>query len=84
MLNSTLNYLTVYPEKLALLVKGVRGNFAKENEITLDGLRHLPYLNAVINEGLRFYPPIPLMLPRLVPEGGDTVCGMSMPSGVSS
>ena len=83
MLNGTLNYLTAHLDKLALLVKEVRDNFAKENEITLDALQKLPYLNAVINEGLRLCPPIPIMLPRLVPEGGDTVCGMWMPKGVS-
>lgn len=83
MLNGTLNYLTAFPDKLALLVKEVRGSFAKENEITLDALRDLPFLNAIINEGLRLCPPVPIMLPRLVPKGGDTVCGMWMPGGVS-
>lgn len=81
-LSGTLNYLTAHPDKLALLRKEVRESFSKEDEITLDALRNLPYLNAVISEGLRLCPPIPTMLPRLVPEGGDTVCGMWMPGGV--
>lgn len=82
-LSGTLNYLTAYPDKLAILIKEVRSSFASEGEITLDALSNLPYLNAVISEGLRLCPPVPIMLPRLVPEGGDAVCGVWMPGGVS-
>lgn len=82
-LSGTLNYLTANPDKLAILVKEVRGSFAREEEITLNTLSALSYLNAVISEGLRLCPPVPIMLPRRVPEGGDTVCGMWMPGGVS-
>nr|XP_001393034.2 cytochrome P450 [Aspergillus niger CBS 513.88] len=43
----------------------------------------LPYLAAVIQEGLRLCPPVPWMLPRQVPPGGSTVCGTWLPGGVS-
>ena len=82
-LSGTLNYLTIHPEILATLVKEVRSRFIEEKEMTLASLRDLPYLNAVVSEGLRLCPPIPIMLPRLVPKGGDTVCGEWMPGGVS-
>ena len=82
-LSGTLNYLTSHPRKLEILATEVRGTFVKEDDMTLDALTNMPYLNAVIHEGLRLCPPIPVMLPRLVPEGGDTVCGMWMPGGVS-
>lgn len=82
-LNGTLNHLTAHPDKLALLVKEVREKFVKKEDITLAALQNSSYLNAVINEGLRLCPPIPIMLPRVVPEGGDTVCGLWMPGGVS-
>ena len=82
-LSGTLNYLTTHLEILATLVKEVRGRFLEPNEMTLASLRDLPYLNAVISEGLRLCPPVPIMLPRLVTEGGDTVCGEWMPGGVS-
>lgn len=36
-------------------------------------LDQLPFLDAVVNEGLRCYPPIPMSLPRYVPEGGREV-----------
>lgn len=55
-LSGTLNYLPANPDKLAILVKEVRARFARE-EVTLDALASLPYLNAVISEGLRLCPP---------------------------
>jgi cytochrome P450 len=36
-------------------------------------LRKLPYLQAVIKEGLRIHPPITDSVPKRVPDGGDTV-----------
>ncbi|KAI0460444.1 cytochrome P450 3A13 [Xylaria acuta] len=33
----------------------------------------LPYLDAVVLEGLRCFPPIPMSLPRYVPQGGRTI-----------
>ncbi|KGQ04569.1 putative sterigmatocystin biosynthesis monooxygenase STCB [Beauveria bassiana D1-5] len=42
-------------------------------------LDQLPYLDAVVCEGLRCYPPIPMSLPRYVPEGGRMVDGHWLP-----
>lgn len=44
-------------------------------------LDDLPYLDAVVKEGLRLFPPIPMSLPRYVPEGGRTVAGYGLPGG---
>ncbi|CAJ2512852.1 Uu.00g009710.m01.CDS01 [Anthostomella pinea] len=68
----TLNYLVNHPAQFGALTKEIREHFQAESEITLDELRKLPYLHAVIQEGLRLCPPIPWVLPRLVPIGGDT------------
>ncbi|TLS26464.1 hypothetical protein PpBr36_05515 [Pyricularia pennisetigena] len=35
--------------------------------------RALPYLQAVIREGMRCHPPVTLPMPKMVPAGGDTV-----------
>ena len=36
-------------------------------------VKNLPYLNAVINEGLRMHSTSAIGLPRIVPEGGMTI-----------
>ncbi|KAH9438148.1 hypothetical protein MCOR02_001787 [Pyricularia oryzae] len=41
----------------------------------------LPYLDAIVQEGLRCFPAIPMSLPRYVPSGGRHVDGYFMPEG---
>ena len=82
-LSGALNHLIRNPDKLRTLIKEIRTSFPTEEAITLSALRGLPYLNAVLHEGLRLCPPIPAGLPRMVPEGGDTVCGQWMPDGTA-
>jgi len=48
---------------------------------SFDQVKHLPYLNACINEALRLHSTSSLGLPRLVPEGGLEVCGRWYPEG---
>lgn len=55
MLSGTTYSLLRNPDKLRLLIKETRDNFKSMDEITIDGVSKLPYLNAVINEGLRMY-----------------------------
>lgn len=43
----------------------------------------MPYLQAVIKEGLRLHPATGLPLERIVPPGGATICGRFFPEGVS-
>jgi len=80
----TMNYLVAYPTKLATLVQELRDSFSGMEDMTLDALKDLPYLNAVLDEGLRLCPPVPWILPRKVPVGGGTVCGVWLPSDVST
>jgi cytochrome P450 len=82
-LSGTLNYLVNNTDKLEILKREIHQAFPAENDISLDALRQLPYLNAVMNEGLRLCPPVPWIIPRKVPEGGETVCGTWLPGGVS-
>lgn len=48
---------------------------------TYEQVKRLPYLEAVINEALRIHATSGIGLPRLVPEGGLTVCGRFFPEG---
>ncbi|KAL8359762.1 hypothetical protein RB601_007631 [Gaeumannomyces tritici] len=41
----------------------------------------LPFLDAVVHEGLRCFPAIPMSLPRYVPAGGRTIDGVFAPAG---
>ena len=83
-LSGTMNYLLKDSAVMELLVREIRTSFADSSEITADRVGKLPYLNAVIEEGLRLCQPVPLGLPRKVPPGGATVCGHWLPGDVSS
>jgi cytochrome P450 len=45
-------------------------------------LEKLPYLNAVIREGLRLYPPFPAPFGRVCPKEGKQIGGYFIPGGV--
>lgn len=65
------------------IVKEIRESFHDASEICANAVSNLPYLNAVIEEGLRLCSPVALGLPRVVPEGGAEVSGQWLPGGVS-
>ncbi|KAH9922031.1 cytochrome P450 [Amylocystis lapponica] len=44
-----------------------------------DPIDDLPYLEAVVKEGLRCFTPIPMSLPRKVPHGGSVIDGVYLP-----
>jgi cytochrome P450 len=76
-------YLTRTPKVLKNLQEEIRGSFKSLAEITGASTANLPYLNAIIQEGYRIFPPLPLGLPRIVPEGGESVDGYYVAAGVS-
>lgn len=78
-LSGITNELIKAPQQLQRLVDEVRTSFKSSDEITFAGLKDMPFLNAVCHEGLRICHPVPAGLPRLVPKGGDTVCGHFLP-----
>ncbi|KAJ5105249.1 Cytochrome P450 monooxygenase [Penicillium alfredii] len=83
LLSGCMYYLLRHREKYRRLVQEIRSAFEKDADIKLSSIAELPYLNAVLTETLRIYPPIPAMLPRLVPEGGAMINGQYVPGGVS-
>ncbi|KAK0640198.1 NAD-dependent protein deacetylase hst2-1 [Lasiodiplodia hormozganensis] len=70
-------YLLKNPDKLKKAVEEVRSR--SEEDLSLEELPRLPYLNACFEEGLRVYPPVPIGLPRETPEGGNMICGEWVP-----
>jgi hypothetical protein len=75
-------YLLKTPPVMHTLREEIRGAFQRYEDITDRSTQRLPYLRAVILEGMRMYPPLPFPLPRVVPEGGDMVDGHMLPGGV--
>jgi cytochrome P450 len=63
------------------LTSEIRGAFEDESQINITSTSNFPYLNAVINEGLRMCPPVVIGVPRVVPKGGDTICGQYVSGG---
>ncbi|KAI0552084.1 cytochrome P450 [Xylaria curta] len=73
-------FLCAAPTCLKALQDEVRG-LGRYDELTGDRLASLRYLNAVIEETLRMFPPIAFGLPRVSP--GDCVDGHFVPAGVT-
>jgi cytochrome P450 len=71
--------LLANPSSLTKLVHEIRTAFPDPDDVTLQQCSGLPYLSAVISEGLRMYPPIPGTAPRIVPEGGLVIGGRFVP-----
>ncbi|KAH7093788.1 benzoate 4-monooxygenase cytochrome P450 [Paraphoma chrysanthemicola] len=63
------------------LAGDIRAKFTQESDITMSSTSDIPYLNAVINEGLRLDPPVVIGIPRVAPSGGATVCDQYVPGG---
>lgn len=84
LLSGCVYYLLQDPDKYNRLVAEIRAAFENVSDIKLSSITALPYLNAVLTETMRIYPPIPAMLPRIVPEGGAVINGQYVPGGVSA
>lgn len=82
LLSGCVFYLLRNPDKYARLVREIRSAFHDASEINLSAIQELSFLNAVLTETLRIYPPIPSMLPRLVPPGGAMINDRFVPEGV--
>ena len=61
-------YLMKTPAVAKKLRAEIDGAFSQYQDITAASTTPLPYLNAVIQEGMRLYPPLPIALPRIVPS----------------
>jgi len=60
----------------------IRNAFTDDNDITMLNVTQLKYLDAVIQESLRLYPPVPIALNRTTPPEGAIICGHWVPGDV--
>ncbi|SPO01826.1 related to pisatin demethylase [Cephalotrichum gorgonifer] len=77
-LKGTMLYLLSHPRVYAKLQKevdeAVRSGAVGSSGIVSDvEVKKLPYLQAVIKEGIRIHPPVTDEVPKCVPDGGDVV-----------
>ncbi|KAJ3579139.1 hypothetical protein NPX13_g1417 [Xylaria arbuscula] len=80
-LTGLMYYLTTNRDKMEILTHELRSRFRHGDEITLENIAPLRYLNACIREGMRVFPPIPSGLPRIIAEGGNSILGRWVPEG---
>jgi cytochrome P450 len=51
------------------------------NPITFADTKDMPYLQAVMKEGMRLHPAVGIPMPRYVPKGGAEIDGKWFPAG---
>jgi hypothetical protein len=78
-------YLLRNPGKLAKVRHEVRSTFNDDSEIDSQTILQLPYMIAVVQEGLRIFPPSPFGFPRRIKsKDGQFVAGHWVPRNVSN
>ncbi|KAF2115522.1 cytochrome P450 [Lophiotrema nucula] len=77
-LTGVVNNLLQNPESLSKLENEVR-EFSLSSGLTLQALKQLPYLNAVLKEALRMCNPNPIGHMRVTPPNGGIVAGHFVP-----
>ncbi|KAF5703768.1 cytochrome P450 monooxygenase [Fusarium globosum] len=75
--------LLTNPPILETLKQEIRSSFTDEADINLQNTAPLTYLNAVLEESLRMYPPVPSTFPRQTPLSGEVICGQFVKGGTS-
>ena len=82
LLSGAMFYMLKNPSTLTRLVTEIRSSFPDVDGMTMQKLAKLPYLNAVLQEGLRMYPPVPGALTRRMIPGGNVMNGYFIPENV--
>jgi hypothetical protein len=80
----TMLYLMGNPTAYGALVREIREADASgfiSSPVRDVEARSLPYLQAVLKEGLRVFPPVTGLMSVVVPPGGEVMHGMNIPAG---
>ncbi|TEY40875.1 hypothetical protein BOTCAL_0416g00060 [Botryotinia calthae] len=75
-------YMLKHPKVLSAATSEVRKKFKTVNDINMVSVRDLPYINKIIKEALRMYPPTPSTLPRRTRSEGEIINGTFIPGNV--
>lgn len=82
LLSGATYFLLKNPRVLEKLKKEIRDGFTNEEDIDYIKVRDLPYLQAVLDESLRLYPPVVAGLLRVTPSSGEVIAGKPVPGNV--
>ena len=83
-LSGTVYYLCTHPRVMQKLLDEVRTSFDSSDEINIARISQLKYINAVIDESFRLYPPAAGSHPRITPPEGANILGEWLPGNVSN
>jgi cytochrome P450 len=81
-MRATLLHIVTNPRVQSKLLEEI-SNSSISTPITDAQARKLPYLQAVIKEGLRIFPPVTGFMSKEAPPGGDTINGLYIPEGTT-
>lgn len=76
---NTYRELCRHPEVQETLAAELRAVVREHGKITCDNIRSLPYLNAVVNEGLRLHAPLPSGSQAITGPEGAVIAGHYIP-----
>lgn len=79
MISGTVYLLLRHPAVLSEATRRVRADFPAETDLTCIKLQQHEYLNALLKEGLRLYPPAPDTLFRATTDESAIVAGQVVP-----
>ena len=82
-LSGTTYYLLTHPHVMETLKKEIRGTFSSPDEINIARVGPLTYINAVLDESFRLYPPAAGSHPRITPPEGARILGEWLPGNVT-
>lgn len=83
-LSGTTYYLLTHPHVMETLVKEVRTSFSSADDINIAEVSKLKYINGVLDESFRLYPPAAGSHPRITPPEGAMILGEWLPGNVST
>lgn len=82
-LASSIYLLALHPDKLQLLREDIDECFTSINDFAYESISKKTYVNGIINEALRLFPPVPAGMQRQTPPEGIMVNGTHIPGNVS-